>query len=468
VVLVIAFILVLAGATAFLVLQMQQTATAQGPTVVITAPADRSRVPVGQPTTVQATAQDPTGVVRLELWISGQKVAETLSPVSQGQPTLTASMEWIPAAPGNHTLEVKAFNGRNVVGQASAITIRADTGEVTPSATFTPAKPTDTPAPTEPLLTARTDLNVRTGPGMEYDLVGLLPASAQSAILGKSADQQWWQIKFQPGPGQVGWVAADAAFSQVENVANVPVVIAPPTPTGTPTPTPTNTSLPTFTPVPPTATPTETPAPTATPATQFEFKITPTEIQSGQCVEVIWNVSGVKEVYYQGNGVAGNGKTPECPPQTTTYRLRVVKLDNTEQVQDITVTVSNPNVSSGSRTLRPGDTIDFDTGQSSGDDFMWLVDNDRRAFTALEGVRLAPMSLNNSLDGLSLATCLEANYNEFTYLDGSDVILNPNNELTDGRTACYVTNQGRVGKMRFPKYSTGDIAVEWLTWDRRR
>jgi hypothetical protein len=183
---------------------------------------------------------------------------------------------------------------------------------------------------------------------------------------------------------------------------------------------------------------------------------------------VVWNITGVKEIYYQGAGVAGTGKVTECPPQTTTYRIRVVKQDNREEVKDITVTVSNPTASAGTRKLKPGDTIDFDTGQSSGDDFMWLVDADRRAFTALEGAKLAPMALDNSLDGLTLDACLGAKYDEFTYLDGSDVILNPANELTDGRTACYITNQGRVGKLRFPKYSTGDIEVEWVTWEARK
>lgn len=474
VLLVILAILGLAAATAyFWFAGPGDSAQASVPVVVITAPINGSQVPVGQPTVIQTTASDPAGVVRLELWISGAKIEEVRSPAPQGQSTLTASMPWTPPAPGNYTLEIKAYNIANRVNEPASIAVTA-APQSAETATLTPTPATPTPTvPSSPNLTALTDLNVRIGPETFYDLVGLLPASASAEITGKSENGQWWQVKFGPAPNGLGWVTADPAFSTTANVQAIPIVAAPPTPTGTPTVTPTNTPTvtPTGTPVPPTLTPTPTSTATPTqPASQIVFKVNPTgSIQQGQCVELAWNVTGVREVYYQvqglqEQGVAGADKRPECPAQTTTYTLRVVKQDNTEQIERITVEVIQPVASAGKRDIALGQSIDFDRGDVPGDDFIWREDGDNRYFEVQAGVALSPQSIMNSLDNLSLADCKKADYSRFTNLDGSDVILDPANELTDGRTACFITNEGRFGKMRFPKYSTGTINVEWLTW----
>jgi pSer/pThr/pTyr-binding forkhead associated (FHA) protein len=85
---VILVILGLAALTAYFIFVGQRGTGVQVPNVVITAPAPGSQVRVGQSVFVQATASDPTGVVRMELWVSGLKTAETSSPAAQGQPTL--------------------------------------------------------------------------------------------------------------------------------------------------------------------------------------------------------------------------------------------------------------------------------------------------------------------------------------------------------------------------------------------
>jgi len=459
---VIALILGLAAITAYFLFMERTSPQASRPAVVITAPVNGSQVPVGQPTGVQVTASDPAGIIRLELWVSGQKVQEAASPAAQGQPTLTAVMQWTPPAPGSYTLEIKAYNTQNRVNVPASVAITAGAAVTTTVAvTGTPQTATPT-VPSTPAITAKTDLNVRLGPETIYDPVGLLPAGTSAEITAKSEDGQWWQIKFSPASNGFGWVTANPEFSTTANTSNLPIAQAPPTPTGTPTllPTSTPTIPPTHTPVPSTATPT--PTPTATPGAQFS--VTPTSIEGGQCVQVAWNVTGVKEVYYQDQGVAGADKRTECPASTTTYVLRVVKQDNTEQTEKITVEVSQPVISSGKKKLSLGETIDLDQGAIPGDDFTWRRDDDKRYFEVLNDVKIAPKGVANSLEGLSLDTCKNANYGKFTYLDGSDVILDPDNELTDGRVACYVTTQGHFGKLRFPKFSTGDITVEWLTW----
>lgn len=469
-------VLSLALITVYIFFQGGGIAVTQAPVVVITAPINGANVPLNLPVTVQATASDPSGVTRMELWVNGVNTAEAVSPATQGQPTLTASLQWVPAVPGSHRLEVRAYNVQAAVSQAAAVTVNvgADNGQTaTPTSTPTPGTPTATVS-TQPALTTLTDLNVRSGPDTTaYEVIGLLPSGTTVEIIGRDEARQWWQVRFDPAPNDIGWVASDPNFSRAVNVENIPVADAPPTPTGTPTntPTPTSTTTPipptetaTSTSVPPTLTPTATPTLTPTPSTSVQFTISPTVIQGGQCVAVSWNVIEVREVYYQGEGVAGMGNRTECPGRTTTYTLRVVKLDGAEQAENITVEVINPVASSGRRTLDPGETIDLDEGGTPGDDFHWRIDGADRRFEALDGVELALKGERGSLDELTLADCAGASYGAYNYIDASDVIIDPANALEDDLTACFRTDEDRLGKIRFPEYSTDDLEIEWVTW----
>ena len=94
------------------------------------------------------------------------------------------------------------------------------------------------------------------------------------------------------------------------------------------------------------AAPTATPAPTQTPVAGIQFSVDRDHIKAGECVTFSWNVENVQAVYFyaegedwEDNGVVGHGSSVECPPQTTTYYLRVVKRDGSVEVREITVTV---------------------------------------------------------------------------------------------------------------------------------
>jgi PKD repeat protein len=106
-----------------------------------------------------------------------------------------------------------------------------------------PIEPTATPLPPPPSVAQLTvtaqALNVRTGPGTNYDIVGVLLIGQQVEITGRNAEATWWQVKFVAAPGGVGWVSA--AYVSAENIGNVPVVPAPPPP---PPPPPTPTPVP--------------------------------------------------------------------------------------------------------------------------------------------------------------------------------------------------------------------------------
>jgi PKD repeat protein len=102
-----------------------------------------------------------------------------------------------------------------------------------------PTQPTATPTPpaaTAAQLTVNAHaLNVRTGPGVNYAILGVLLNGQKAEVTGRNADGTWWQIRFPSGDGR-GWVSA--AYATAENIGNVPIVNAPaPPPPPPPTPT---------------------------------------------------------------------------------------------------------------------------------------------------------------------------------------------------------------------------------------
>ena len=97
-----------------------------------------------------------------------------------------------------------------------------------------------TVAPPEPpadsaYLVATANVNVRSGPGLDYPIYGVMPQGEEAEIIGVSSDYSWWQIKIPTGysPDGTGWVSAD--YTTAYNTDNVPVVGAPPAPPTVPT-----------------------------------------------------------------------------------------------------------------------------------------------------------------------------------------------------------------------------------------
>ncbi len=109
----------------------------------------------------------------------------------------------------------------------------------TPAATVvaspTTAAATATPNTGVPAVTAATDLNIRSGPGDDYPILGLLSTGQSAKVTGVNAVGGWWQIEYSGATTGRGWVSAK--YTIVQNTANVPVVAAPPLPTPTATPT---------------------------------------------------------------------------------------------------------------------------------------------------------------------------------------------------------------------------------------
>lgn len=128
--------------------------------------------------------------------------------------------------------------------------------------------PTVTGTPVGPIIIVPDQVNVRTCPSTNCDLVGVLIAGQQASAIGRSTGGEWIQIIYPGVPGNVAWVYS--AFVVLESGQSLlPIVEPPPTPTPriTPTVNPTlaaqfnldsvaATRLPTFTAAPPVVQPT--------------------------------------------------------------------------------------------------------------------------------------------------------------------------------------------------------------------
>lgn len=79
-------------------------------------------------------------------------------------------------------------------------------------------------------------LNVRSGPGLQYDIIGKVRADGETAtvnVTGRSADSEWLTVE--PSVAQDGWINNSPSFiTCTGDVASLPVVEAPPPPTPQP------------------------------------------------------------------------------------------------------------------------------------------------------------------------------------------------------------------------------------------
>jgi len=112
--------------------------------------------------------------------------------------------------------------------------------------------PSSTPLPPSPTATvtplsgkAVVQLNVRSGPGTDYDVLGMIQAGAALALTGKNEATTWLQVEYAAGADGKGWVTAAYVQTLQGDTASLPVLTA----SGAPV-----TSGPTLVPVTPTPT----------------------------------------------------------------------------------------------------------------------------------------------------------------------------------------------------------------------
>ena len=154
--------------------------------------------------------------VLIMTWIAllGFRLVELLAPQSVSAQTEVES----PTPPASTVITVTA---------TPPVTTTVEPSSTPVEPTSTPVPPT--PTPVQPRLAAGDSaVNVRRGPGLAYEKIGLLPAGTQAAVTGRS--EAWWQIDYQ---GQAGFVFGEIVTAF--DVDTTPEVEAPPLPEPTPT-----------------------------------------------------------------------------------------------------------------------------------------------------------------------------------------------------------------------------------------
>lgn len=79
------------------------------------------------------------------------------------------------------------------------------------------------------------DLNVRSGPGVQYERVGFLSEGTSVAAIGVDKLSGWWKVQCPTSlNNDECWVSGGSQYVAVNNVQNVPAAVAPATPTTIP------------------------------------------------------------------------------------------------------------------------------------------------------------------------------------------------------------------------------------------
>lgn len=74
----------------------------------------------------------------------------------------------------------------------------------------------------QPQLVSLAPVNIRSGPGLEHDVIGTLNANTNMPITGRNADTTWWQVRITSNT--TGWMSASVV--NASHTADVPLVTA--------------------------------------------------------------------------------------------------------------------------------------------------------------------------------------------------------------------------------------------------
>lgn len=169
-------------------------------------------------------------VVRMALWgydisspweIAQEVFAPTSTPVSIIIPPANTPTPSEVATPATTTPSIVTI-------------LPSPTSTATTFPTLSPTgTPTSTPIP-EAVVDAN-ELNLRTGPGVVYNIIGVLHQGDNLEIQGRTADNKWLQVA-SANLDVLGWVSVEFISIINTDLNTIPIAVIPPTPSSTPTP----------------------------------------------------------------------------------------------------------------------------------------------------------------------------------------------------------------------------------------
>lgn len=418
------------------------------PKVVILSPKTDEKFEQGQPITVISKAVDPEGLARIYLLANSRVVAQLINPEPELNQALLVSQFWFPRRAGSQIIQVVTIDTTGVAGKSEFVYVQVEALTATTTLEPTPIPtPTSTPTPAVPYVTVTSAgaVRVRTGPSTQYEQAGNLAQGQSAVITGRSDVGQgtWWQIQFPAAPNGLGWISGNPTYVTAYYAETVPIVAPPPLPTPLPTPTP----------------------PPTPPPPGIDFWADRTEIQPGECVTFFWKVSGVKAVYFEGKGVAGEGQSSqECPKGDKTYQLRVEHMDGSVETREVRIEVREGGTGYNTSTIPREAKIDFDEDarqSDQGNEFGWTFQGDEPVFGKVdddEDIRLISLESGDTdeFNRLDKETCRERLDRE----DRQKITISLN------LMACFATDQNRVGKLRFTGGNRDELMLQWYVWNQ--
>lgn len=300
-----------------------------------------------------------------------------------------------------------------------------------PSAVETPS-----PAPKPMAIAHGSGVNLRSGPGIHYNKVGILPLGGRLEIVGRNNDSSWWLVST---PNGLAWVSADVVIARDvdENipVVSIPALLAWPTP-GLAQPAPGN----------------STPAPSITPnSTPTRPSGTPTASAAESRIFVEDTV-GYKRIR----------ESLRTPPISASFSPRG---DQIAIIEGIKLYLVAGDGSSG-RILLSDDEIRRPVGGAvwspDGEYIAFLVDYKKKKCRPCRSVGIVRVS-DESILFLQTPDNLDSDAPRWTQ-DGRLLVNVHPTEPADGITYIYDTS-GR-GKVASGSYvlSTSHDAQKWLPW----
>ncbi|GAB4572460.1 MAG: hypothetical protein Kow0077_11960 [Anaerolineae bacterium] len=330
------------GAPAEPAQQQTQPEDSSAPSVDIRVPVNGMSFAEGTNVIIQVVGTDSgPGVSRIELQIDDVVVSSSDAPNPAGQSAFMVNFEWPAQGVGAHSVTAIAFRQDGTASTPATISINVVQSQPTAAPTATPEptqppeeQPTEEPAPTEeqappptatpsgPRAQTTAGVNVRSGPGTGYAVIGSLLAGTELDITGRNADNSWFRV---PYYNAEGWIFG-GLLNVTGDVNTLPVInVPPPPPTATPIPTA----------VPATAAP-------AGPSYRFWSTYPGTPVAAGTTLRFYWETSGIKAVYFNGDPVTGVNLegVERTVNSTTTFTLRIVLPDDSVVEERITVEVN--------------------------------------------------------------------------------------------------------------------------------
>ncbi len=163
----------------------------------------------------------PDGIRTAILKLSKVKSLQGVFNPTLGNNDLSASVSITVTNPYGAPLLVARYEDTGRVGVSGAVPTNYPTTTLTAS-----------PTPQGVVGTMKSNVNVRTGPGDNYPVIGELKKGEQQPLIGASADFKWYVIDFRQ---QQGWISA-SLVTVFGDVNSLPVIAPPPTPIPSATP----------------------------------------------------------------------------------------------------------------------------------------------------------------------------------------------------------------------------------------